>query len=74
MLGWGVVVSGTELGSSLVCTVRVLAVCEDVVQICGILVVGAGMFMEHCQLIQPVLGHLQPPCGLQEEFDSTDVD
>ena len=78
----GVVVSVTELvgvmvfydtGCSLVCAVRVLAVCKDVVQICSILVIGAGMFVKHCQLIQPVLGHLQPPCGLQEEFDSADV-
>ena len=69
----GVVVTVTELDSSLVFAVWVLAICKDVVQVCGILVIGAGMFMENCHLIQPKLGHLQPPCGLQEEFDSTDV-
>ena len=49
-VGLGVVVSVTELGSSLVCAVRVLAVCEDIVQICSVLVLGAGMFVKHCTL------------------------
>ena len=58
-VGLGVVVSVTELegvmvfydtGCSLVCAVRVLAVCEDIVQICSVLVLGAGMFVKHCTL------------------------
>ena len=63
----------TRLTGSLVFAVWVLAVVEDVVQVRCVLIIFAGMFMENCHLIQPVLGHLQPPCGLQEEFESTDV-
>ena len=69
----GVLVTVTGLTSSLVFTVWILAVVEDVVQVRCVLIVFAGVFMENCHLIQPKLGHLQPPCGLQEEFESTDV-
>ena len=60
----------TRLTGSLVFAVWVLAVVEDVVQVRCVLIIFAGMFMENCHLIQPVLGHLQILGGPQEEFDS----
>ena len=54
-------------------TVDVFTICNDVVNVGHILIVGTCLLMQHGKTVQSFLRFLHPLCGLQEEFDPADV-
>ena len=54
-------------------TVCVFTICNDVVNVGHILIVGTCVLMQHGETVQTFLRFLHPLCGLQEQFDPADV-